>query len=234
MANENPSPEEELLKLVDTPSGQEASPEEASTEAPKKKSFLDSLTSLFPFGGASKKSSKSENKDPKVTAVNIKWWNNVLIALVLAAAVYLILDLVVLKFDESKFLAQVGTTDAVYPTLDESQVGVGQKLDYYMKPLEQRNPFISPSAEPTEEEQQEALEMLKPQSNRMAEILGGMKLVGISWSQKNNEPLAMIEDVETGRTYFARQGQIVRGTKIQSITQEKVVVTYEGEEGIVV
>jgi type II secretory pathway component PulC len=63
----------------------------------------------------------------------------------------------------------------------------------------------------------------------MTEVMNNLKLVGISWS--SSEPLAMIEDNTTGRTYFLKQGQEINELKVQAISKEKVTVTYEGEEG---
>ncbi len=61
----------------------------------------------------------------------------------------------------------------------------------------------------------------------MTQLASSLKLVGISWG---NEPLAMIEDSESTRTYFVKKGGEVKGMKVQEISKEKVTLTYEGQE----
>ena len=40
----------------------------------------------------------------------------------------------------------------------------------------------------------------------------------------------MIEDANTKKIYFIKQGEIIDGIKIQAILRDRVVLSYEGEE----
>lgn len=48
-----------------------------------------------------------------------------------------------------------------------------------------------------------------------------LKLVGVDWS---NEPVALIEDSRTGKTYFAKKNDSVSDAKVKQIFKDKVIV----------
>lgn len=71
---------------------------------------------------------------------------------------------------------------------------------------------------------------LVPQGLSKAEeeaIEAKYKLVGISWS---DNPDAMIEDVEGGKTHFLKRGQVIGDLKVRAIFKDKVVLEYKGQE----
>ena len=229
MVQHKPTPEEQLLKLIEDPGGSQddakKSPPAVKKPGPGLPDFgklfgrLDYLVDFF-----RKKVAESSRQFP---IFNIKWVNRGLLAIVLASAIYLLFDLFVGKPSQANFLSQVGVSDAVYPVQEVGAKGPKRELAYYKQPVARRNPFLPPSAAPAESSQP-ATTLPPPTSTKMASILQGLKLVGIAWGP---EPLAMIEEVQSGRTYFLKQGQEVQGLKVQSIHKEKVTVTYEGEEG---
>lgn len=55
-----------------------------------------------------------------------------------------------------------------------------------------------------------------------AGISGPLKLVGIDW---DNEPVAMIEDVQSGKTYFAKENTFIKDIKVLKIQKEKVTIS---------
>jgi len=57
-----------------------------------------------------------------------------------------------------------------------------------------------------------------------------LKLRGISWLDSPETASVMIEDTETGITYFLRQGEQVKDVVIKEIFADQVILTYEGEE----
>lgn len=219
---------EDLLKFIQEPAEKDSAEKTGTAPKPKKGFSLSGL-----FSSKKGKEKKSGGKDSAINAVlNTKFWNRILVALIVASLIYLVLDLTILKFDQSKFLAQVGTTEAVYPIFDEETLGKVNDAEYYLGPISKRNPFLSPSAVVSEEVETTETFIPKPQTQRMAEIIDGLKVVGISWEK--GEPVVMIEDSTTTRTYFARKGQVIRGAEVSSITKEKVTLTYEGEEASLV
>lgn len=52
-------------------------------------------------------------------------------------------------------------------------------------------------------------------------ISGALKLVGIDW---DNEPVAMIEDVQSGKTYFAKEDTFIKDIKVVKIQPDKVTI----------
>lgn len=235
MAQRKPTPEEQLLKLIENSesgnSSQKVASETKTKPAKPKKGFLSGF-----FSKAKTESSKVEVEETRPAAsfsFQIKAVNNILIALVLAAGIYLILDLFVLKADQAEFLSQVGTTDPVYPILGAEYEEASQDVDYYQQPLQRRNPFLSSSVEVIQDTAGGGgtfTAISNEPSESLADVLSGFTLVGISWGA--DRPLAMVEDTATGRTHFLREGQELQSVKIQKITKEKVIVTYEGEEGV--
>jgi len=64
----------------------------------------------------------------------------------------------------------------------------------------------------------------KKQVQKMAEDLS---LVGISWGK---EPVAMIEDRAVKKTYFLKKGDMINKFKIDDISKNKVILSYEKEK----
>jgi len=52
-------------------------------------------------------------------------------------------------------------------------------------------------------------------------ISGALRLVGIDW---DDEPVAMIEDVQSGKTYFAKENTFIKDIKVVRIQQDKVTI----------
>lgn len=175
-----------------------------------------------------KKKSGAELKSFIPIEAAIKWVNHILIALVLAAGVYLGMDLTVLKPNRTSYLSQMSVHEAIYPLKAELDKKAPKELSYYRETADKRNPFLPPPAAPAPAEEKAPEGVPAPRTKKLNELLQGIKLVGISWEA---EPLAMVEDARTARTYFLRKGQEVNGLKVRTITKEKVIFTCEGEEG---
>ena len=54
----------------------------------------------------------------------------------------------------------------------------------------------------------------------------GLRLVGVDWS---DAPVALLEDLKTGKTYFAKKNDRIKGTRIQQIFKDKVLVSFHGK-----
>lgn len=233
MVQRKPTPEEQLLKLIENPdagtqAGTPAKPGTAkkagagpSFSLGKLPGFLDYFKNSF----GAKKSSGGV-----AVSVDIKSVNKILMVLVFVSVIYLLVDLLFLKSGQADFLSQVGTSDPVYPLLDDGTNREPVELASYMNTLRTRNPFLPPPAPEERMVTPEAEFTAQPSQAEggITDALQGLKLVGVSWAK---EPLAMIEDIATGKTYFVRRGQEVKGVKVQTVFKEKVVVTYNGQEG---
>lgn len=230
MVEHKPTPEEQLLKLIETPQTGAATPASPAAEGAKatqvkkgKAPALGKLWGAFSFAKAQFFKKKFGGQFPFAAFFEIRQINKVLLAFVLASGVYLAVDLILSRPAQTDFLSQVSTSEPVYPVFKEAQ-DASRDLPYYKEPLRRRHPFLPPGgpAIPVQ------AASLPPPVEQGPSPFQGLKLVGISTGE---EPLAMIEDETTGRTYFLKRGQEVREVKIQSITKEKVVVTYDGQEG---
>ncbi len=234
MVQHKPTPEEQLLKLIE--GGSASSQGAAQRPAPKSVSgksknfavlgripgIFEYARNFFPTRGASFSST---------ALFEVKNLNRLLVALVAAAGVFLAVDLIFFNPNQSTFLSQVSTSDAVYPVRAGSADKISSDISVYKMAAQKRNPFLPPQAVvlpgPADSGKTVSSGPVGG-TGTISEALQAIKLVGISWS---DNPLALIEDVSNGRTYFLRKGQEMKGIKIQDISKEKVMVTYQGQEG---
>ena len=54
----------------------------------------------------------------------------------------------------------------------------------------------------------------------------GLRLVGVDSSEP---PVALLEDIRTGKTYFARQNETFRGARVKQISKNKVLISVHGK-----
>ncbi len=54
----------------------------------------------------------------------------------------------------------------------------------------------------------------------------GLRLVGVDWS---DAPVALIEDLKSGKTYFAKKNDKIKGARIQEIYKDHINVLYKGQ-----
>lgn len=59
----------------------------------------------------------------------------------------------------------------------------------------------------------------------IADENAGLRLVGVDWGEP---PVALLEDLKTGKTYFARQDDKVKETRVKQIFKDKVLVAWRG------
>jgi hypothetical protein len=53
-------------------------------------------------------------------------------------------------------------------------------------------------------------------------VTGPLKLVGIDWDE---EPVAMLEDTQSGKTYFAKKDTSIKDIKVLNIQQDRVTIS---------
>lgn len=245
MAEKQPTPEEQLLKLIESASDspkESGTPEKpsASNEASAARSgkgvvkVAPSMPKVVSFFSYLKDGFQKSRPIGTVSAdfsfpINVKWLNRVLVAMVLAGTVYLISDFTFYQSPKNRVLQSVSTADALHPE-EGAWKAQPRELSYYKDAVGRRNPFLPPGSELSVQAEQGASPQgtPAPAQNKITEILAQWKLVGISWGA---EPLAMVEDTQTGRTYFLKNGQQVGEIKVQSITKQKMIISYQGEEG---
>ncbi len=234
MVQHKPTPEEQLLKLIENPGGASGSKGPEAEKPGKKGASRPPLNFSAMFGKLSgavqywRQSLQKKNAAGGGVAVSletvldIKWINRALIVTVILVVGYLLIDLTLFKPGRPRFMNQVGVTDAVFPV--RGDLGGTQDVSYYLQGLRRRNPFLDAgTATPAPSEEEPA----SRGNEEVMEKIQGIRLVGISWG---DEPLAMVEDSSTGRTYFLKKNQEFHGVKVQEIQKQKIIVTYEGQE----
>ena len=55
----------------------------------------------------------------------------------------------------------------------------------------------------------------------------GLRLVGVDTS--DSSPVALLEDIKTGKTYFARTNEKIKEARVKQIQKNKVTVSYQGK-----
>ena len=240
MVQHKPTPEEQLLKLIENPGTEPAATPASSKEAPaaapkprpEKKNPFDFGKLLGTFSYFKKEASQKAVATVSRRfsfQLDIKLINRILLALVISSVIYLMIDFFLLKPAKGNFLSQVATSEKVYPVFQNSKSLSARDFSEYEKAIQRRNPFVPPGqpAAPTKAGEVPAAAPMSANVPVINQMMSSLKLVGISWG---NEPLAMIEDSENTRTYFVKKNGEVKGMKVQEISKEKVTLTYEGQE----
>ena len=100
-------------------------------------------------------------------------------------------------------------------------------LASYLSPIGARNIFQPLEKKTAAEKKQD---VLPEQTKKIATLAEKLKLVGVSWLDSPETASVMIEDTESGITYFVRQGEKVKDLTVKNIYTDRVVLTFEGEE----
>jgi len=98
-------------------------------------------------------------------------------------------------------------------------------IDNFLEYVLQRNIF-----RPYEKKQGDVASNLPLGTQRIAEKLQKLKLVGISWLDSPDTASAMVEQVDTGMTYFLKQGESFDEVTVKTIYADRVIFGYQTEE----
>lgn len=100
-------------------------------------------------------------------------------------------------------------------------------LERILARAQQRNIF-EPYEETVVEETVESTTTASS-SQKIAEKVQDLKLVGISWLDTTDSVTAMIEDQKTLVTHFVREGETIKDVRVEKIYTDRIVVSYDGE-----
>jgi len=215
MAKKRPTPEEQLLNLIEKEEG-------PKTLRPKRRrtswfSFisLDRLWLLWPTLKRTLSTQLAKLK-ANIKEPNIKVINKGLIVASVVLIGYLIADFTFRRLDIKgiyKRSSVLRKRKFKQPSIKEAHPFL-----YYLEMVRRRNIFSPVVLKSVEESQDETKKILTA-------LVKNLKLVGISWGK---EPEAMIEDQKVKRTYFLKTGDMINNLKIDTILRNRVVLTYEG------
>lgn len=103
-----------------------------------------------------------------------------------------------------------------------------KQISEYLDNINKRNIF-----QPFEKKAVEKATALPAEANNIAAMAKDLKLVGISWLDSPASASAMIEDTQTGITYFLKPGETIKEMTIKTIYADRVILSYQGEEAII-
>lgn len=214
----SPTPERELLKLIEEPGLSGKSP---STKARLKFLSLfspDALKARFSYlklkfkGGFSVKA---------LTHLEFRFVNRALELFIFVLLFYLISNLMIsivsLNKKSSLEFQIKKTAAAVFPETSLLKVS-----SYYLEKARARDIFKMGLGSVSE-----AKDVSQVPVSKLAEAAQNLKLVGISWSE---DPDVIIEDAKAGRAYFLKRGQTINDFIVKAVFKDKVVLSYQGEE----
>jgi len=236
MVDPNVTPEERLLRLIE--SGEKGELQPRATH----RSVLGSLRTwskqLFARRNKANGSSWFRSGPGLAPELNLRLMNRALVVfLVLVGAG------IAFNMNRVRIMPKYLTGRAVEPSpAVENEAGVRRGLAAlrpfldYLKEVEERdifNPAPAPkpkNLEPKAKPLQPLKPLTPPQSNALQVLqakVKTLKLVGISWGE---DPVAMIEDTTKKETNFLKAGQSINEIQVKTILRDKVVLSYKDAE----
>lgn len=217
MAKNKPTPEEQLLNLIEEGDGPSS-----LRQKRKKATFISSislngLSSFFPslirFLRNSFNQLKNGIKEP-----NLKVGNKVLAVIAVLVLIYLSVDFVFRRLEINQIIKKISA--AKKWSFKEGPPAEIRPFLYYLEMVQRRDiftPVVLKGSGPTDSEVKKMLEALT----------ADLKLVGIAWGEI---PEAIIEDKKANKTYFLKTGDMLNSLKVDAISKDKVTFDANGEK----
>ncbi len=121
------------------------------------------------------------------------------------------------NFSYSAAAKRAAVSDNLIPAFND--------ISEYLNVVSRRNIF-----QPLEKKEEEFVETTAPQDIRqIVEQTKDLKLVGVSWLNTRDSASALIENTNSGITYFLKQGDTINGTVVKEIYADSVILTLEGD-----
>mgnify|MGYP001612315549 FL=1 len=221
--------EQKLLKIIENADAQSkgaASGASADTAAQAVANSVKGTGFSFPVPPAFSSFLSFFKKDGSQPALafGLKEFNQAIILAVLLVFVLFVMDLSKGLKSSSRNLDFSIPRQAV--NLAENIIPQPARIEEYLAIVQRRNIF-----QPFEKKEEEEKVVLTPkETRRVVERTKDLKLVGISWLDSAESASALIENTQSGMTYFLRTGDKVNDVSIKQIFADSVIVSYEGEE----
>ena len=219
--------EQKLLKLIENPSpadaakmpGQEAAKE--ISQAVHSRGFLGlaippAVSSLFGFA-------KTSPGSPFQFSFGLREVNKLLLAAIAVILVFLLWDFLNgMKSLQKKIDLAVDSNPA---KISSNILLPVKNLNEYLDLAQERSLF-----QPFEKKAAPEKPSLDAPSQKIVAMTEKLRLVGVSWVDSAQSASAMIEDTESGVTYFVHQGEKIKNLTVKTIYANQVVLTFDGEE----
>lgn len=203
MDKDNITPEEKLLKIIESPDThkQRISPERNKRN--KSAGIPGSWLNKF-----------SINKE-KLKRFNLKTANKISVGICVVWTVFSVSDFFKLKIQLDNRYKKIIDGAAVSPVEPRRLFIPDVQLNSLQEQIRKRNIFtFLPKPEVTE-------------AAAVNDEIANLKLVGVIWS---DNPQAMIEDLAGKGTYLVNQGEKIGELKVKKIFKEKVILSKEDKE----
>jgi len=146
---------------------------------------------------------------------NLPFLNKALIGILSIMVIYLVFD-----FASGVFLQKEVRHDAQRTAQDTqrtAQIAKLSPLGYYLDRIGGKDLFSS---------QRIALVKAKGEVSPKQPTIKEFKLVGVDWG---GNPVALIEDTKTGKTYFVKKGESVKESRVTEIFRDRVTLRYDNK-----
>ncbi|MBU1999008.1 MAG: hypothetical protein ABIG46_07935 [Candidatus Omnitrophota bacterium] len=239
MAEEKfPSPEKQLLNLIEGSKPKIDIPKPATSPAPalagtpipsysinQSKAGRAGL-SVISFGAwlgrfsFLKQRLKQLSKSGQLESEAISFTNRALSVAIVLCLIYFVVDIPFSLVNLKKAPKINVNFQANTKPLSASEESLLKNFSYYLDKVRQRDIFKIGSKPKIVENRDEL-------QDKITEFTKNLKLVGISWS---DDPDAMVEDLANRKTYFIKRGQSIGELEVQAIFRDKIVLRYQGIE----
>ncbi|HQP91089.1 MAG TPA: type II secretion system protein N [Candidatus Omnitrophota bacterium] len=216
MADQNLTPEEKLLRMIETPQG--GPPPRPMNQRHRS---LQDLTLNWKF--LYEKYSKVI-KERYQDYVNFRTGNILLFSICAVATIYFALDFI-LGAPRANAISQIQTSAKKIDMGDLSLEELAP-LSIFTQEISQRNIFALPEAEVKTAVTQSA-EQTQTTAEVAADATADLKLVGIIWS---DIPQAMIEDSKEQRTHLVSRGNTIKDARVKEILKDRVILSYDSQD----
>ena len=205
MADPKLTPEEKLLRIIESPTG--------AASVPRPQRRLPDLRQTLKL--------LAEQYAPKLKELlNLKTINAVIVFLAALATVFLGLDFGL----GLPRLASIRRIERVAKKWDIGDITIEhlEPVTVYLQEITQRNIF----ALPPPVDQQPVVKKAEP-SPVLTNLKSNLKIVGIMWSEA---PQVMIEDSKDNRTYLLNRGSTIQGARVKEILKDRVILSYDDQD----
>ena len=209
------TPEEKLLRIIESPQG-------ASRSVPSRRSLQD--YKFFFKSWQEKSKGAAGEKIGKV--LNLKAVNVILAGIATAATIFLVVDFVI-GMPRS---LMVMSLEAAAKKKDVGNLTIEglEPLTIYLQEIKQRNVFaLTAALQSAAGAGAGAAAQTTSSPTEKPSFTSTLKVVGILWS---DTPQAIIEDSKENKTYLLNRGSKIKEARVKEILKDRVILSYDNQE----
>ena len=209
------TPEEKLLRIIESPQG-------ASRSVPSRRSLQD--YKFFFKSWQEKYKGAAGEKIGKF--LNLKAVNVILAGIATAATIFLVVDFVI-GMPRS---LMVMSLEAAAKKKDVGNLTIEglEPLTIYLQEIKQRNVFaLTAALQSAAGAGAGAAAQTTSSPTEKPSFTSTLKVVGILWS---DTPQAIIEDSKENKTYLLNRGSKIKEARVKEILKDRVILSYDNQE----